>query len=86
MKDILSQLCSGTLSPLEEPVEDSRYRDASALCDAAVLALAERLDPECRRLLEQLSRAHQEALSALERDAFIQGFRTGGKLALALLG
>ena len=67
MKDILSQLCSGTLSPLEEPVEDSRYGDASALCDAAELA-------------------HQEALSALERDAFIQGFRTGGKLALALLG
>ena len=86
MDHILDLICKGALRPLEEPVEDSRYGDASALCDAAELALAERLYPECRRLLEQLSRAHQEALSALERDAFIQGFRTGGKLALALLG
>lgn len=85
MAYILDSLYHGELNPLNEPVEGSRYGAASAAWDRAEQDLERHLGPEGLLLLARLSEAHQRALSSLERDAFVQGFRLGGRLAAEML-
>lgn len=82
MKNILEELWYGNIIPMEHSVGDNAHnKKLISLMGKNRENLSETLNDSQKELLAKYDDAVNEMYGEIEKDAFIYGFRLGGRLA-----
>ena len=86
LRQMISDLYDGEISPCSRTIDKTskRYIQDRATADKAD-EFRKTLTPEQRQLFEDYIAEHHYLDSLIEEDGFIEGFRLGGQLILAIL-
>ena len=84
MKNMIDELWSGNIQPLEETTPTVEMRDVSRHISQRTEALREMLPKDGTALLEKLVDDFYESSSLLAREAFKRGFKIGANLMLEI--
>ena len=84
MKNMIDELWSGNIQPLEETTLTVEMRDVSRHISQRTEALREMLSEDGTALLEKLVDDFYESSSLLAREAFKRGFKLGANLMLEI--
>ena len=84
MKNMIDELWSGNIQPLEETTPTVEMRDVSRHISQRTEALREMLSEDGTALLEKLVDDFYESSSLLTREAFKRGFKLGANLMLEI--
>ena len=84
MKNMIDELWSGNIQPLEETTPTVEMRDFSRHISQRTEALREMLSDDGAALLEKLVDDFYESSSLLAREAFKRGFKLGANLMLEI--
>lgn len=86
LRQLISDLYSGAIDPCSRDIDKTTKRYAQ---DRATADLADEyrkiLTPEQRKQFDDYIAEHHYLDSLIEEDGFIEGFRLGGQLILAIL-
>lgn len=81
MKNILEELWYGNIIPMEHSiVGNARIKKLISLMDKNREMFSETLNDSQKELLAKYDDAVNEMYNEIEKDAFIYGFRLGGRL------
>lgn len=87
MCQILEELYRGRLIPHEKPMTPSpEFKKAVKELEKLETQLKEKLDAQGLSILDVYNNAHDDVNAACCLEAFIEGFRLGGRFMLALFG
>ena len=84
MKNMIDELWSGNIQPLEETTPTVEMRDVSRHISQRTEALREMLSEDGTALLEKLVDDFYESSSLLAREAFKRGLKLGANLMLEI--
>ena len=86
LRDIISAIYNGEIDPCARDIDKTtkRYAQDRATADKAD-EFRKTLTPEQRTLFEAYIAEHHYLDSLIEEDGFIEGFRLGGQIVLAML-
>ena len=84
MKNMIDELWSGNIQPLEETTPTVEMRDVSRHISQRTEALREMLSEDGTALLEKLVDDFYESSSLLAHEAFKRGFKIGANLMLEI--
>lgn len=85
-RDLISQLYGGNIDPCGRVIdkESKRYLQDRTIAELAA-AFRETLNPEQKAMFEEYIAEHNYLDALIEEDGFIEGFRLGGQMVMAML-
>jgi len=86
LRQLISDLYGGEIDPCSRSIDKTtkRYAQDRATADRAD-AFRKHLTPEQRKEFDEYIAEHHYLDSLIEEDGFIEGFRLGGQMILAIL-